>query len=231
VVQALLFDFDGVVVDTEVPTFQSWRQIYREHGVDLELSHWLPVVGSGSSTGPDAVFDAVAHLEALIGRTLDREALVAARTQLKTELCDRAELLPGVVEYLAEARRLQLKTAIVTRAAATWVKHHLARVGLAHSWDAVVSGDGLDGKRKSLVYDDALERLGVSNREAIAFEDSPHGVQAAKEAGVWCVAVPNRVTRRAAFEAADLLLGSLAERPLTSVLASLTRAWGIAPTA
>ncbi len=186
-------------------------------------------VGAGSSTGTDAVFDAVAHLEALTGRTLDREAVVAARTQLKTELCDRAELLPGVVEYLAKARRLELKAAIVTRAAASWVEHHLARVGLAHTWDAVVAGDGLGGKPKSSFYGDALARLGVSSREAIAFEDSPHGVQAAKEARLWRVAVANRVTRGATFEAADLLRGSLAERPLTSVLASLSPGSGAAP--
>jgi HAD superfamily hydrolase (TIGR01509 family) len=218
VIRALLFDFDGVVVDTEVPTFESWREIYKEYGVDLFLTDWLPVVGSGTSTGSGAVFDAVAHLEALSGTTVDRESVVEHRTRLKAELCNRAELLPGVVGYLAEARRRGLQTAVVTRADDSWVEHHLARVGLAHSWDAFVCGNGRHSRAKSAFYLEALRRLRVESREAIAFEDSPHGVRAAKEAGIRCVAVPNDVTRGAHFEEADLILGSLAERPLGELL-------------
>jgi HAD superfamily hydrolase (TIGR01509 family) len=220
VIRALLFDFDGVVVDTEVPTFESWREIYRQYGAELSLADWLPVVGSGTSTGSHAVFDAFAHLEALCGTTLDRESVVERRSRLKTELCDRAELLPGVAGYLGDARRRRLKTAIVTRAHDSWVEHHVARVGLAHAWDAVVCGNGRGSTPKSAFYAEALERLGVARGEALAFEDSPHGVRAAKEAGIRCVAVPNAVTRDAEFEEADLILGSLAERPLGDVLAA-----------
>jgi len=61
----------------------------------------------------------------------------------------------------------------------------------------------------------------VTSSEAIAFEDSPHGVRAAKEAGVRCVAVPNKVTAGANFEDADSILGSLAERRLDELLSSL----------
>jgi HAD superfamily hydrolase (TIGR01509 family) len=221
VIRALLFDFDGVVVDTEVPTFESWRAIYREHGAELALADWLPVVGSGGSTGSGAVFDAFAHLEVLCATTLDRESIVARRTQLKAELCDRAELLPGVSDYLDEARRRGLKTAVVTRADDSWVEHHVARVGLAHPWDALVCGNGRRGTPKSAFYVEALRRLEVTSGEALAFEDSPHGVRAAKDAGIRCVAVPNDVTRDADFEDADLILGSLAERSLTGVLAAI----------
>ena len=80
-VAALLFDFDGVIVDTEVPTFQSWRDTYADYGVDLALEDWLPAVGSGSSVS--GAFDAVAHLERLIGTTVDREAVIAHRDAAK----------------------------------------------------------------------------------------------------------------------------------------------------
>jgi len=221
VIRALLFDFDGVVVDTEVPTYESWRQIYTEYGVELPLGEWLPVVGSGTSTAPGGVFDAVARLQTLTGMTLDRAAVVERRSQRKAALCDQAQLLPGVGDYLAEARRRGLKTAIVTRAHDSWVEHHVARVALAHTWDAIVCGNGVHSKAKSAFYLDALERLGVESREAIAFEDSPHGVGAAKEAGIPCVAIPNDITRGADFENADEIVGSLAERPLGDLLASL----------
>ena len=219
--RALLFDFDGVVVDTEVAIYESWCAIYREHGVELGLADWLPAVGSGTSTLPGGAFDAVSHLEGLIGRAVDRDAVVERRTRRRTELCDRARLLPGVADYLADARALGLKTGIVTRASDSWVEHHLARVGLEHAWDAVVCGNGAHGTAKSTFYREALDRLGVSSEHAVAFEDSPHGVRAAKEAGVRCVAVPNAVTREAAFEEADVVLGSLAEQPLADLIARL----------
>lgn len=221
VIRALLFDFDGVIVDTEVPTYRSWCDVYREHGVELALADWLPVVGSGTSTAADSVFDAVAHLESLVGRRVDRRAVVERRSRRKTALCDRAGVLSGVADYLAEARRLVLKTAIVTRAARAWVDHHLARVELAHRWDAVVCSDGLDREPKSTFYLEALAQVGVPAGEALAFEDSPHGVGAAKAAGIRCVAVPNDVTRAARFREADVILRSLADRPLTDLLASL----------
>ena len=218
-IRALLFDFDGVVVDTEVPTYESWRQVYGEYGVDLPLSQWLPVVGSGTSTAQDAVFDAVAHLESLIGRSLDRKAIVERRTRRKRELCDRAKL-PGVTHYLADARKLRLKTAIVTRAGEEWVRHHLARVCLEHAWDAIVCADGAHRRAKSEFYREALARLRVASDEAIAFEDSLHGVLAAKEVGIACVAVPNNVTREASFEEADIVLDSLAQLRLSELVAS-----------
>lgn len=220
-VKALLFDFDGVVVDTEVPTYESWREIYAEHGVDLALGDWLPVVGTGTSTAPGGVFDAVAHLEGLLGTSLDRAAVVERRTRRKIELCDAAAVLPGVADYLARARTLGLRTGIVTRASGEWVRHHLARVCLEHSWDAIVCADGAHHLAKSGFYCAAVAELGVEPLEAVAFEDSAHGVLAAREAGLRCVAVPNRVTREADFSAADIVLGSLAERGLQDVLADL----------
>lgn len=220
-IRALFFDFDGVIVDTEVPTYESWRQIYAEYGVDLALADWLPVVGAGTSTGPDAVFDAVAHLENLLGATLDRAAVIEQRSQRKAELCDASEILPGVVRYLADARTLGLKTAIVTRASDDWVQHHLQRVQIDHEWDTVVCANGNHRRAKSDLYREALESLPVHPRHVIAFEDSANGVRAAKEAGIRCVAVPNGITRGQSLEGADIVLGSLAERGLSELIAAI----------
>jgi len=129
-ITALLFDFDGVIVDTEVPTYQSWRDTYAEYGADLALDDWLPAVGSGSSTS--GAFDAVAHLEQLTGTTVDREAVIAHRTRRKAELYARAPLLPGVRERLAEAQERGMRTAIVTRNRDDRVRAHLDLVGLDH---------------------------------------------------------------------------------------------------
>jgi HAD superfamily hydrolase (TIGR01509 family) len=216
VIRALLFDFDGVVVDTELATYQAWRDVYAEHGVDLALEDWLPAVGTGSSTS--GAFDAVAHLEQLIGSPVDREALISRRTRRKAELYERAPLLAGVRERLAEAESLGLETAIVTRNRDDRVTRQCAVVGLDHRWDALVCANEEPTRDKSELYRLAVETLGVLPSEALAFEDSPSGVEAAKRAGVRCVAVPNEITRSAAFEGADLVLRSLAEQPLTEIL-------------
>src|ERR671932_594568 len=112
-IKSFLFDFDGVIADTEVPTFESWRQVYADYGVELALEDWLPAVGSGSSTSGE--FDAVAHLERLLAQPVDREDVIARRTQLKEELYVRAPLLPGVSEMLERGRERGIKTAVVTR--------------------------------------------------------------------------------------------------------------------
>ncbi len=213
---ALLFDFDGVIVDTEVPTFQSWRDIYAEYGVDLALHDWLPTVGSGSSISGS--FDAVAHLERLTGTTVDREAVIARRTQRKAELYEHAPLLPGVRELLAAAQNDGFRTAIVTRNHHDRVRAQLELVGLDHPWHALICADAEPTRDKAELYRDALARLEVDAEEALAFEDSPSGVRAAKRAQVLCVAVPNDITRNASFDEADVVLESLAELSLAEIL-------------
>jgi beta-phosphoglucomutase-like phosphatase (HAD superfamily) len=215
-IRALLFDFDGVVVDTEVATYQSWRDVYAEHGAELALEDWLPAVGSGSSTS--GAFDAVAHLERLIGAPVDRDEVVARRRRRKDELYERAPLLAGVADRLVEARGLGLKTAIVTRNREERVAAQCAVVGLDHAWDILVCANEDPTRDKADLYRLALAKLGAQRHEAVAFEDSPSGAEAAKRAGIRCVAVPNEITRGADFDDAVLVLPSLADAPLAQIL-------------
>jgi HAD superfamily hydrolase (TIGR01509 family) len=220
VIRAVLFDFDGLIVDTEVPTYTSWRDAYAAFGVDLALEDYLPSVGTGSSTSSaDGGFDAIAHLERLIGRSVDRERVVADRHERKRELCASARLLPGVTELLEQAARLGLKTAIVTRNSEEWVAGHCERLGLAYLWDAIVCANDTPSMDKTELYRRALDLLGVSPAETIALEDSAPGVRAARAAGIYCIAVPNEVTRPTAFDA-DRVYDSLAEVPLAELVQS-----------
>jgi HAD superfamily hydrolase (TIGR01509 family) len=216
VIRALLFDFDGVIVDTEVATYQSWRDVYAEHGVDLALGDWLPAVGSGSSTS--GAFDAVAHLERLLGAPVDREEVIARRRRRKDELYESAPLLAGVADRLAEARDLGLKTAVVTRNRDERVQAQCRRVGLDHEWQVLVCANADPTCDKSELYRRALDLLRVAPEEAVAFEDSLSGTDAARRARIACVAVPNEITRGAAFAGAALVLPSLADATLDEIL-------------
>jgi HAD superfamily hydrolase (TIGR01509 family) len=212
-IRALLFDFDGLIVDTETPSYASWQEVYREHGQKLPLERWAAIVGTIGG------FEPLDYLEELHG-PVDREAVQARRDEHEISLLEIEELRPGVLEYLEEAQRVGLKTAIVSSSTQQWVNRHLARLEQAEHFDEIVTAD-LDqarAKPRPTLYLEALKRLGVSANEAIAFEDSPNGVTAAKAAGIFTVAVPNGVTASLGLEEADLRLESLAELPLRELL-------------
>jgi beta-phosphoglucomutase-like phosphatase (HAD superfamily) len=214
-IRGLLFDFDGLLVDTETPSRLAYEELYREHGHELPLEKWATLVGTIG-----APFDPDDHLEELVGRPLDREAMAKRLRAREHELCDLEDLRPGVEEYFVEAERLGLRTAVVSSSHGWWIERHLGRLGRLEGLDAIVAANGetLRAKPRPDLYLDALDRLGLRPDEAIAFEDSPNGVRAAKAAGLACVAVPNPITATLALDEADLVLESLADVSLPELI-------------
>jgi HAD superfamily hydrolase (TIGR01509 family) len=212
-IRCLLFDFDGLLVDTESPGLATWQEVYREHGHELPLERWATIVGTVGG------FDPIDHLEELAG-PLDRERVLAGQRERELALVDLEELRPGVLACLERAEELALATAIVSSSSRHWVDRHLGRLERAEHFDAIVTADGDEKRAKPAptLYLEALERLGLSAGEAIAFEDSPNGIRAAKAAGVFCVGVPNGVTAALGLEEADLVLGSLGDVELDDLI-------------
>jgi HAD superfamily hydrolase (TIGR01509 family) len=213
-VRGLLFDFDGLIVDTESPSLAAWRWLYEQHGQELSLERWSAAIGTIGG------FDALGHLEDLVGSPLERDALTARQREHELTLVGAEKLRPGIADYLVEAERLGLKKAIVSSSSRAWVDRHLRRLERLHGWDAIVTADGDERRAKPspTLYLEALDLLGLRAVEAIAFEDSPNGVRAAKAAGLYCVAVPNAVTAALALDAADLVVDSLASLSLPDLL-------------
>ncbi|MDX6478171.1 MAG: hypothetical protein QOG29_758, partial [Gaiellaceae bacterium] len=135
-------------------------------------------------------------------------------------LTDVEDLRPGILEYLEDARALGLKTAIVSSSTQDWINRHLARLERAEHFEAIVAADHDVSRAKPTptLYLEALDRLALGPEEAIAFEDSPNGIKAAKAAGIFCVAIPNGVTAALGFGEADLVLDSLADLPLRALI-------------
>jgi beta-phosphoglucomutase-like phosphatase (HAD superfamily) len=214
-IRGLLFDFDGLLVDTETPSRLVWEELYSEHGHELPRDQWATLVGTIG-----APFDPLGHLEELVGRSLDRDALHARRRTREFELTDLEELRPGVERYFADAERLGLHTAVVSSSDDDWIERHLGRLGHLEGLDALVAANGDTDRAKPRpdLYLDALARLELEPVEAIAFEDSPNGVTAAKAAGLICVAVPNPITATLALDHADLVLDSLADLTLPELI-------------
>lgn len=216
---AIVFDFDGLIVDTEQPIYEAYSTIFKGLGATLPLSVWQDVIGQG--VGNDAAF---VHLESSIGREVDREAIRAEARAMRREVTLALPPRDGAAELIAEAKQAGLTLAVASSSTFAWVSGHLDRLGLLPCFDAVCTRDDVERtKPDPALYRLALERLGVAAQEAFAIEDSPNGVTAAKAAGLRCVAAPNPLTANMDLRHADYLVPSLAGVSLAEVVAGLTR--------
>jgi HAD superfamily hydrolase (TIGR01509 family) len=216
-IRAFLFDFDGLILDTETASRAGWEWVYREHGHELPPEKWASIVGTTGAWSP------MDHLEDLVGEPLEREALNERRYAHEISLIEAEELRPGIADYIESAERLNVKRAIVSSSSRRWIDMHLARLERAVGWDAIVTADRDRARAKPnpTMYLEALDLLDVRADEAIVFEDSPNGVTAARAAGIFVVAVPNDVTRDFGLDHADLVVDSLADLPPEELLARL----------
>jgi len=212
-IRAIVFDFDGLILDTEEPVYRSWLEVYQAHGEELPFERWIQIVGS-TTTG----FHPQHHLEERLGRALPKEVL-DRRIGRRTELVLAQKLLPGVVSQIDQAKAMGLKVGVASSSTAEWVRGHLARLGILEKFDCLRCRDDVArAKPEPDLYLAVLDCLGVTAAEAFAIEDSPNGVMAAKRAGLRCVAIPNSITAQLDLSGADVVLRSLAEITLTDLL-------------
>ncbi len=212
-IEALIFDFDGLILDTELPAFESWRRIFRTHGVDLELALWQANIGAVN------LFDTLAHLEGLIGRTIDRAAVLEQRQAQKDALCADLAVLPGVRELLEAATDAGLPLGLASASERSWIEHWLQQHDIARYFRCVRTRDDVAAPKPAPdLYLSAAECLGVHPERCLALEDSPNGLRAALAAGMRCVVIPSGITADLAFPGATLRLTSLADATLPELL-------------
>jgi HAD superfamily hydrolase (TIGR01509 family) len=216
-VRAFLFDFDGLILDTETASHGGYEWLYRQHGHELPPDLWALCVGTING------WDPWAHLEELVG-PIDRADWNERRYAHELSLLEAEELRPGIADYLAFAEQTGLKRAIVSSGSRPWIDMHLERLERTVGWDAIVTADHDEDRAKPrpTLYLEALELLGVAPDEAVAFEDSPNGAKAARAAGIYVVGVPNRITAGLGLgESADRVVESLAELDPRDLIATV----------
>jgi HAD superfamily hydrolase (TIGR01509 family) len=213
---ALIFDFDGLILDTETPILEAWQAAYRDHGCELGIDKWQHALGTSNG------FDPFQDLCALTGRAIDREALQQQVTERNWAQCERLSLLPGVVDMLDAAHARGLATAVASSSSLAWLERWLGKHGIRDRFGAICGRDDVARvKPEPDLFLLAASRLGVAPESCIVFEDSPNGMRAARRAGMRCVAVPNALTRQLTLPDPDLVVSSLAERPLEDLLRAL----------
>lgn len=217
-IQALIFDFDGLILDTETPEVLVWQNIYKENGFDLPVEEWEKTVGGYGISD----FNPARHLSHLSGGRLDPVSL-QTRYRLEADALIHANpILPGVMDLIHSAQANGLKVAIGSSSPHSWVDTHTQRLDIYHHFDHIVcQEDVAPGRTKPHpdIYLKALEKLDVANTEAVVFEDSPNGVLASQRAGVFVVAVPNPLTAKMNVKG-DLTVSSLAELSLQDLIRS-----------
>lgn len=215
-VKGFVFDFDGLILDTETPLFEVYRELFAEYGVEITLRQWWRIIGTGHSE-----YDPIAHLVQISGdhkTASDFNKLVYDRVDQRLK---KMEPFPGVTDFIQEASRLKIPMAVASSSSREWVFRHLDRLQLTPYFQHVLTLDDVNQpKPNPELYLLAASRLNIDTGNLVAFEDSLNGIEAAKAAGMFCIAVPNDITREMQLDEADAIVNSFIDLDIQQVLMS-----------
>ncbi len=213
-IKGLIFDFDGLILDTETPEFEVWQEIFQSYGTHLPLNEWQAALGASF-----AAFDPVVYLSNQIGVTLNQSAIHADHKKRSLERIYLQPPQPGIPETLKHAQKLGLKLGVASSSPVHWVHSLLLHLELFGYFDQIICKDHVQKiKPDPELFLRCCAELGLTRQEAIIFEDSPTGIRAANAAGIFCVAIPNSLTRQLDTGHADLQLTRIDEIPLEELL-------------
>lgn len=199
-----IFDFDGLIVDTEMPRYIAWREEYEKFDQTLTIRDWWIAIG----TGP-AVFDPAKQLSELAEKKVTPDEILEVVDARSYELMEEVTLLPGVGEFIIKADALGIPMAVASSSSRKWVVDHLEKFRLLPYFRSVVTAEDVQNvKPDPDLYLLALKNLELTNKSVCAFEDSPNGIKAAKAAGLRCLAIPNQITREMDLHQADKIFDS-----------------------
>lgn len=217
-IKGIIFDFDGTILDTEASTYQAWIEIYREYGVVLPFDLWAGTIGTSEN-----YFDPITYLETKTGQTLDGKSIRNKQASLELEILRSAKPLPGVLDYLDDARKMGISMGIASSSSFEWVDSNLRLHDLIDYFKVVITREQVtQTKPFPYLYEKAVKALGLFPYQVIAIEDFPMGVTAAQAAGVFTIAVPNSITRRLNLDHANICINSLEELPLRDLLEQIS---------
>jgi len=214
-VEAVIFDLDGLILDSETPDVLAWQAVYARYGMAFPIASWLQNVGRN-----DRPWDPVAPFRRAGSPATPKAVAALWREQADALMAGYFKPLPGVVALLSALRHRGIRTAVASSSRRAWILTVLARLGLEAEFDAAAGGDEVRrAKPAPDVYLLTARRLETAPEACVALEDSPSGVRSARAAGIACIAVPSPLTRQLDFSAADLVVGSLEEVTPETILA------------
>ncbi|MBM3137336.1 MAG: HAD-IA family hydrolase [Chloroflexi bacterium] len=213
-IQGIIFDFDGLICDTESTELHAWEKLYADYGVPFPFEEYQKTIGAVHNDETPLLL-----LKESLGSQLNINEAREKLHQYHKEVNEIEPLRPGVLDYLKEAKLLDLKIGLASSSPIPWVGFHLDRLGISHFFECIRTFEDVhQTKPNPQLFLLTLECLNLAPVETIALEDSINGIVAAKSAGLLTVAVPNAVTSRFDFKDADIILSSLEEIPLRRLI-------------
>lgn len=216
-IRAVVFDLDGLLVDTEPIFVEVARRLLGKRGHELIPEMLQAMMGTPAR-------DALQTFRAHYHLTHSVAELTAESWELFFEILGArpAALMPGAVDLLDRLERKGTPRAIATSSSASYVERILAPHRLVSKFAFILSADDVQrGKPNPEVYEKAAARFGMAPARTLVLEDSVNGMTAAKAAGARCIVVPHDLVPRDQLNAADMILPSLEAEPLRKVLGLL----------
>lgn len=206
--KAIIFDFDGLILDTESAELVIWTKLYAEQGLVFDEQSYSLVIGTDGITG----FDPAKALAERLGENHDPEEVRSQMRAISYAAAQTLQPLPGVLELIERAWEEGFLIAIGSSSVDKWVKTHLSRLGLLEKFDTIVTSDEVKSAKPSPdIFLKVLEKLAVQPEDALVLEDSYNGILAAHRAGIRAIAIPNPVTKHQDFSLASDVLESLVD--------------------
>ncbi|MGG3736917.1 HAD family hydrolase [Aeribacillus pallidus] len=210
--KALVFDFDGLIVDTESLWFDVYKEVLVEYDCELKLEDFALSIG----TKDDVLYE---RLTKIARKPINRIEIDRKTHERYQQQMSQLHLREGVNEYLKAAKELGLKIGLASSSSRNWVQGFLEKFNIKEFFEVVKTSDNVKKvKPDPELYLQAIQELGVKPYEALAFEDSKNGLIAATKAGLHCVIVPNSVTSFLDFSGHLHRLSSMEEIELKDLL-------------
>lgn len=198
-IKAIIFDFDGTIIDTETAWYNAFRDAYQEHGVELTLEQYSGCIGTSLHA-----FNPYEYLMTDLNLPIDKQAFRELVHLQHSELMRSEQVRSGILDYLNFAQESGLKIGLASSSARAWIDKYLEQLEIAHYFECIRTADDVAKvKPDPELYRQTLYALGVEASEAVAIEDSPNGARAASAAGMSCIVVPNTITKSLAFDESD----------------------------
>ncbi|MEI5906457.1 HAD family hydrolase [Bacillus spongiae] len=215
-IRGIIFDFDGLIVDTESVWFTVYADVLKDYQIELTLNEFSKCIG----TSDDVLFK---MLQSKTEIELNQQEIKKKTEQLYQLRMEELALREGVLDYLQAAKRLGLRIGLASSSSRQWVVGFLEKFNILSYFEVIKTKEDVQKvKPDPALYSQALEGLNLESEEVIVFEDSLNGLIAATKVNLACIIVPNPVTRELAFSGHAHRLQSMEEQTLEEVIRVVT---------
>ncbi len=213
-IKAIIFDFDGTIIDTETAWYITFRDAYKSHDIDLTLQQYSQCLGTSLHS-----FNPYTHLKTHYNLPIDLEEFKQSVQKKHTNMMIKESVRPGILKLLETAKSKKLKIGLASSSERAWIDKFVKLHGIEDYFECYCTADTVSKvKPDPELYLQALKKLGVEPSEAIAIEDSPNGARAAVAAGIPTVVIKNDITKLLPFSEGHHTIDSLANYELDALI-------------